>query len=174
MWRFQKNIKPGHMKIRNSHWTWLKHVKTCENDLFDLTFCGSFQDGSSMPFWHRRSKDPGTPPVKPVIAPHWDVAVGVHVASVSVDKTGSCKLAAEALVMGTTKNQPLTYPQTRTSLGWWLNNHMGHFCATNCLNTLVHFSLLLYQCIVDYGMQKRVECCLWSVQCGVWSVKCKV
>ena len=39
------------------------------------------------------------------------------------------------------------------------------------------FPLVPYQCAVDSvdcGMQKRVDCKVWSVEYKVWSVKCKV
>ena len=51
--------------------------------------------------------------------------------------------------------------------------HVEHFCETSYLNSLP-FPLLPYQCTVDCGMQKRVECKVWTAECKVWSVECKV
>ena len=69
-------------------------------------------------------------------------------------------------------------------------NHVENFCAT-IWTVLYIVPLLPYQCTVDCGMWKRVECKVWGVKtvecwvgnvvcrvwsadCGVWSVKCKV
>ena len=53
-------------------------------------------------------------------------------------------------------------------------SHIEHFCETNYLNRLVFFPLLPYQCTVDCGMRKRVECKVWRLACEVWSVECGV
>ena len=43
-------------------------------------------------------------------------------------------------------------------------NHVEHFCETSYLNSLVHFPLLPYQCTVDCGRRKGVECKAWGVK----------
>jgi len=53
-------------------------------------------------------------------------------------------------------------------------SHIEHYCETSYLNNLVHYSLLPYQCTVDCGMWKRVECKVCSVECRVWSVQSKL
>ena len=53
----------------------------------------------------------------------------------------------------------------------WICSHVEHFCETVCLNSLVYFPLLPYQCTIDCGIWKKVACKVWSVECRVWSVK---
>ena len=49
-------------------------------------------------------------------------------------------------------------------------SHVEHFCETSS-TFLCMFPLLPYQCTVDCGMWKRMECKVWSVECGVQSVE---
>ena len=43
-------------------------------------------------------------------------------------------------------------------------SHVKRFCETNYLKSLVHFSPVTYQCTVDCGIRKRVECKVWGVK----------
>ena len=47
-------------------------------------------------------------------------------------------------------------------------SHIKYFCETSYVNSFVPFPLLLYQCTVDCGISKRLECKVW----GVNKIKC--
>ena len=43
-------------------------------------------------------------------------------------------------------------------------SHVKQFCETSDLKGVVHFPLVPYQCPVDCGIRKRVECKVRSVK----------